>query len=426
MAWRRNDDQTDRTAPAEANGQSGEGGRTPSVRPPTGYLGAALLVVLAVIASVAISRPMAQQAESPTRYIDPRVLNETIDQARPAGEPHRVLRAELDRRLARMQSLFAESAGPTAAGERAPGAVADDPVALAERVVAEAKVLSSLLAQTTQGRGAATVPSGRRSAELARLIAEYEARLAAMEKEHRETIADLRAENTRLAADKSAVFAELQRQTRDFYASATRIIQQTGLDADALLAEAGFGNAGQGGPFLAAENLAAFETGGASARLSLGEVAALRRVMQSLPLAAPLKEYRITSRFGPRRDPFNGRKAIHEGVDLSAPFASDVFATAPGRVVAAGRWGGYGLAIEIDHGAGLTTRFGHLSSIRVKEGDTVAFGAHIGDVGSSGRSTGPHLHYEVRFTNRPKDPLAFIRAGDDVFQTGEVAADIGG
>jgi murein DD-endopeptidase MepM/ murein hydrolase activator NlpD len=249
----------------------------------------------------------------------------------------------------------------------------------------------------------------------AALIEHYETQIETMAARHREAVFALEAENARLAADRSAVFAELKRQTQGYFVSAMRIITQTGLNADDLLASAGFGNAGLGGPFLTAHSAPDFETSAANVP-SLGELAALRRVMKSLPLAAPLKEYRITSRYGSRRDPFNGRRAMHAGIDLSAPYAAPIFATAPGTVVAAGRWGGYGLAIEIQHGAGITTRFGHLSRLLVKEGQQVAFGEKIGRVGSSGRSTGPHLHYEIRYESKTKDPLAFIRAGDDVFQ----------
>lgn len=420
MEWQPNDDRAARRATRVGDGGAHRARRLQAARPLMRRFGLTIPAVLAALVMFGAAPTMAQEAKPPDLAVgelDARAINETIDRAHARTPSRPPARAQLDAQVAQLQSLFAEPPGAAMAGQTSPPRLVEDPGAPAERSVAQAKALSTLPAEANDGAAA----GDRRSVELARLIAGYEARLAALRERHRATIAELRAENARLAADKSAVFAELARQTRDFYASATRIIQQTGLDAEALLAEAGFANVGQGGPFLATDSLAAFDTDASGSRLSLGEVAALRRVMRSLPLAAPLKEYRITSRFGPRRDPFNGQKAMHEGVDLSAPFATEVFAPAPGRVTVAGIWGSYGLAIEIDHGAGLTTRFGHLSRIVVEEGQVVAFGERIGHVGSSGRSTGPHLHYEVRFTNRPKDPLDFIRAGDDVFQTADLA-----
>ncbi len=146
---------------------------------------------------------------------------------------------------------------------------------------------------------------------------------------------------------------------------------------------------------------------------------ALNAVMERLPLAAPLETYRLTSRFGKRRDPFNKRLAFHSGVDLGAPRRSRIRAAAPGTVSYVGWKGAYGRMIEIDHGYGLKTRYGHLYRTRVKKGESVTLGQAIAIIGSSGRSTGRHLHYEVRFDDQPLDPRIFLKAGKHVLKDGQ-------
>ncbi len=135
------------------------------------------------------------------------------------------------------------------------------------------------------------------------------------------------------------------------------------------------------------------------------------RAMLHLPLARPVGHAHITSGFGIRVDPFTGHRAMHEGIDFEAPFGARVRATAPGRVVAAGFRGGYGRMVEVDHGNGVHTRYGHLSAILVHRGQQVAAGQPIGREGSSGRSTGPHVHYEIRVDHAAINPAPFLRAG---------------
>jgi murein DD-endopeptidase MepM/ murein hydrolase activator NlpD len=119
----------------------------------------------------------------------------------------------------------------------------------------------------------------------------------------------------------------------------------------------------------------------------------------------------FSSGFGIRSDPFLGRPAMHTGLDFRASTGDPVRATAYGKVIAAGWQGGYGKMVEIDHGNTLSTRYGHLSEINVKVGDIVRIGQVIGAVGSTGRSTGPHLHYETRIDGDAVDPQKFLRAG---------------
>jgi murein DD-endopeptidase MepM/ murein hydrolase activator NlpD len=166
---------------------------------------------------------------------------------------------------------------------------------------------------------------------------------------------------------------------------------------------------GLGGPFIPAES--GFLDDALSLSGELLHLSQIRAAVQRLPLGSPIGETTVTSSFGYRMDPFLGRPAMHAGIDLRADDGTRVRATAAGKVVSAGWSGGYGRMIEIEHGHGLTTRFAHLSAILVEEGETVKTGTVIGLVGSSGRSTGPHLHYETRRSGRAIDPTAYIEAG---------------
>jgi murein DD-endopeptidase MepM/ murein hydrolase activator NlpD len=139
----------------------------------------------------------------------------------------------------------------------------------------------------------------------------------------------------------------------------------------------------------------------------------LTRVMPYLPLRRPLDgKMEVTSPFGQRVDPFMGRMALHSGLDLRDDYGAPVHVTAGGTVTNAGWSGGYGNMVEVQHGNGLSTRYGHLASISVTDGQEIKAGAVVGRLGSTGRSTGPHLHYEVRINDEPVDPVRFLRAAD--------------
>lgn len=165
-----------------------------------------------------------------------------------------------------------------------------------------------------------------------------------------------------------------------------------------------------GGPYVPlASN--SFETRVERADRAINRLGVLRRAISTLPLSRPVPRGRIASRFGHRLDPFLSRPAMHTGIDFKAEYGTAVRATAAGTVVSAGRNGGYGLMVEVDHGNEITTRYAHLSRIRVAKGTKIAAGKIIGSVGSSGRSTGPHLHYETRLHGAPRDPATFLDAG---------------
>ncbi|MBW2147647.1 MAG: peptidoglycan DD-metalloendopeptidase family protein [Deltaproteobacteria bacterium] len=142
----------------------------------------------------------------------------------------------------------------------------------------------------------------------------------------------------------------------------------------------------------------------------------LNQIFRQVPLSAPVDQYRIVSKFGKRLDPITGSRAMHYGVDLSSYAKAPVLATAPGTVAFAGWKQKYGKIVEIDHGMGILTRYGHLRKIFVKKGQQVPFRQKIGLMGSTGRSTGPHVHYEVLVRGKHHNPLKFMKAGKYVFK----------
>jgi len=171
-----------------------------------------------------------------------------------------------------------------------------------------------------------------------------------------------------------------------------------------------------GGPFVPVK-LGQTDTSGFETRLnrinaSSAQIDGVEQTILTVPLGSPVVgETDMTSPFGMRKHPIFRRMAIHTGIDLRGDTGEPVRATATGKVTIAGRQGGYGNMVEISHGNGLATRFGHLSSIGVKVGQVVRIGEIIGNIGSTGFSTGPHLHYETRVNGQPVDPQKFLRAG---------------
>jgi murein DD-endopeptidase MepM/ murein hydrolase activator NlpD len=136
----------------------------------------------------------------------------------------------------------------------------------------------------------------------------------------------------------------------------------------------------------------------------------------AVPSDKPVKtNVEFTSGFGTRSDPFHAGAAFHPGIDLAGSYGTPIYATADGTVIHAG-WnsGGYGNLVEIDHGRGITTRYGHMSAILVHEGDHITRGQQVGRMGSTGRSTGNHLHYEVRIDGRAVNPIPFMKSTDYV------------
>ncbi len=269
-----------------------------------------------------------------------------------------------------------------------------------------------------------------------RLSAEHEAATL------RRRVSRLEARLINLRDSQSSLIAQIEDGASGRIDEIESVIQLTGLDLERLVDRArGNIDAGIGGPLtvLAGRPTGPWESGTTPlthpdlrmtleqdidysiARMGarLARWSALNSVMRRLPLAAPLEKHKLTSRFGRRRDPFNRRWAMHNGVDLGGSRGSAILAAAPGIVSYIGWKGPYGRMIEIDHGYGLKTRYGHLYRTRVKRGDRVAARQSIALIGSSGRSTGRHLHYEVRFDDLPLDPITFLKAGRHVLKDGQ-------
>ncbi|RUM25528.1 M23 family peptidase [Rhizobium vallis] len=166
-----------------------------------------------------------------------------------------------------------------------------------------------------------------------------------------------------------------------------------------------------GGPYVEPESNDDFNNSLVALDGALTRLEAVRSTAESLPFRNPAIGKEMTSPFGNRRDPFLGRLALHSGIDFRFSPGEKIRPTAPGKVISAGWTGGYGNMVEVDHGNGVSTRYGHMSEVLVKVGDTVDRNDVIGLAGSTGRSTGTHLHYEVRQDGRAVDPVYFMNAG---------------
>jgi murein DD-endopeptidase MepM/ murein hydrolase activator NlpD len=210
-----------------------------------------------------------------------------------------------------------------------------------------------------------------------------------------------------------AVLDSLDQAARGNARQLSAIFAETGLDPSRFANATKTG--AQGGPLVAmtaAKGSNPFEQKLAQVHFAVQQTERMHKIVGNLPISRPMPpEFETTSGFGVRSDPFTRTLAMHTGIDFRAPRGASVRATAPGKVTEAGYMGGYGNMVEIDHGNGLTTRYGHLSSINVDVGETVIKGGIIGRVGSTGRSTGPHLHYETRIDGDATDPSRFMRAG---------------
>lgn len=195
------------------------------------------------------------------------------------------------------------------------------------------------------------------------------------------------------------------------------MFRSVGMDPDDILRTVRRGYSGQGGPLnpisYSSSGNAEITQGEAKAKeimITLDQMNTYRIAVEKMPLAMPLKSaFRYTSPFGRRW----GRS--HEGIDMAGPIGSPIYSTAEGTVIFAGWQRGYGNLVKIQHELGTETRYGHMSKIRVKVGQKVSRGSRIGDMGNTGRSTGSHLHYEVRVNGRAVNPMSFIKAAQNVF-----------
>lgn len=195
------------------------------------------------------------------------------------------------------------------------------------------------------------------------------------------------------------------------------IITKAGLNVKSLLKGINPDAYAVGGPFVPASGSGSIlDEGQTALDRHLAHWEDLQKLIKNLPLVAPLNHYKLGSPYGRRKDPINNKWAMHKGADLSAKNRTPIFATAGGKIVYRGWKGRYGRLVEIDHGFGIRTRYGHMRRISVRRGQTVTVGQKIGQVGTSGRSTGPHVHYEIILNGKQINPLKFIEAGKDVFK----------
>nr|WP_174820018.1 M23 family metallopeptidase [Ruegeria arenilitoris] len=201
-----------------------------------------------------------------------------------------------------------------------------------------------------------------------------------------------------------------------------KMFREAGMPTDRMLDEVRRGYSGMGGPLTPisfstrGEELSADEVRANQLLQQMDQLNLYRIAAEKAPFATPVKSaFRFTSGYGYRRDPKTGGRRMHKGTDFAAPTGTDIFATADGVVTHAGWQSGYGRLIKIKHAFGVETLYAHNSKIRVKVGQRVSRGDHIADMGNSGRSTGTHLHYEVRVNGKPVNPMDFIKAANNVF-----------
>lgn len=296
--------------------------------------------------------------------------------------------AELARMAAQVQALKADTAALK-------GTVATT----AERIEARQQFLDALLTGRAKGN------------ELAGLLPRTTRRVSAEAAANAGVLAPFAAlEQKQLAlVDKASATAETR--IRD----AEALIGRLGLNPGRFMAQSfarsssGLLRTGAGGPFIpASDDAAGADPKFAELFVNWQRVEQLENAMASVPSFVPARSYTLTSSYGFRYDPFHGRAAQHAGLDMAGAHGEPIFAAAAGRVVRAERYGAYGNTVDIDHGRGILTRYAHLSSIAVSVGDRVAMGQRIAGMGSTGRSTGTHLHYEVRIDGQPVNPRPFI------------------
>lgn len=234
-----------------------------------------------------------------------------------------------------------------------------------------------------------------------------------------DTAAD-RADKLFVSISQSLKAIESQQLTRittladNAYRNADAISQA--LEAAGLPVDSDFGKSDTGGPLIPIDSSMTFDSKVRELDEALDALDRLKTEARRLPLANPAPGRSVTSPFGVRTDPLLGTAALHSGMDFRAPTGMPAKVTAPGVVVKAGWNGGYGRMVEVDHGNGFATRYGHLSKINVTVGKRLNAGDVVGKTGSSGRSTGPHLHYEIRHNGEAIDPLRFLRVGKTVAQ----------
>lgn len=302
-----------------------------------------------------------------------------------AEQQRHELQAGLQTAQAKLQDALTAPAAPVAQADAGHG----------DEVTVALDILSGELKDATAARAKAQAEADK---------AQTEAQALAVERDS-------------IIARNDAVLDQIQDAVSVSIAPLDQMFKSVGVDSDKLLATVREGYSGQGGPLTplaySSHGDAAITEGearGHEVMVSLDKLNTYRIAAEKLPLSMPVKSaFRYTSPFAQRW----GR--MHEGIDMAAPVGTPIYATGDGTVIFAGRQNGYGNVIKIQHALGTETRYGHLSRINVRAGQKVSRGSRIGDMGNTGRSTGPHLHYEVRVNGKAVNPLSFIKAAQNVF-----------
>ncbi|MET0240173.1 MAG: M23 family metallopeptidase [Sphingobium sp.] len=280
---------------------------------------------------------------------------------------------------------------------------------------------------------AAKVKAERRSVDaVADDLEDRQDRLDALMERHFGEDADAAASPDKVSSKASASQARLaalrERQARFAdglrHAATARLARVEAAIRKVGLNPARIATAGRGGPFIPVREARAAYTPDAQLR-SLGRLLDRLEMMEEalvvLPSGAPTGSPMQTSSYGYRRDPFNGRAAFHAGIDFPGRYGQPILAASGGRVIAVGKRAGYGNCVEIDHGHGIVTRYAHLSRFGARVGQRVTRGQQIARMGSTGRSTGTHLHFEVRVNGAAVNPRPFLEAMPNVLEARQIA-----
>ena len=291
-----------------------------------------------------------------------------------------------------------------------------------ERDTALASAASTTGTTTEAGRARDAIVTAELLADaLANTAVERDAMETEAEKADEKAEA-LFAEKRAMEQRNDIIFGKLEEAVTVSVEPLEKMFEAAGMSTEELLNEVKRAYDGQGGPMtpltLSTKGAASHpDEQRANAILSgLDRMNLYRLAAYKAPFALPVQgKFRFTSGFGYRRDPKGAGRRMHEGTDMAGAYGLPITATADGVVTHAGWQSGYGRLVKIKHGFGIETRYAHLSAINVNVGDRVSRGDHIGDMGNSGRSTGTHLHYEIRIGGRATNPMTFIKAANNVF-----------
>lgn len=317
-----------------------------------------------------------------------------------AVEERRELSTALDLMRERLTEAVAERDAVAAANERL---VAEVSASLGRE--ADGAGLTDTLGAVSEALSAAVVARDQATAERAALS---------------QQLADLELKARVDGQRQDEMIDELEQAVAMSFGPLEKIIGNTDLDVDGLIATVRSNYSGVGGPLAGVSVSTRSVEGLGDSRvdrlmLDIDRMNLMRLAVEKLPVAMPVAEaFRFTSPFGYRRDPKGAGRRMHAGVDMAGPRGTPINATADGVVITAGRQSGYGNVVKIRHEFGLETIYAHMSRIRVKVGQQVSRGVQIGDMGSTGRSTGSHLHYEVRVNDQPVNPVSYMEAAKDV------------